>query len=72
MAVKAFEEVGIFIVPHLLGNWAWDFFGRMGFASYDLQGDAEDLFQPGMSWVPIQLPLRIRVRIGPPHPLQVV
>jgi hypothetical protein len=63
-------------VPHLGNEVSGFFFGHMrrivpficflGFAR-----DSEDLYQPGMSWVSIQLPLRIRIRIGPPHPLRV-
>jgi hypothetical protein len=53
-ALRAFEQGGIFIVPHLLWHGASVFpVSSAGpphlIASYDSQGDAEDLFLPGPS-----------------------
>jgi hypothetical protein len=54
-ALRAFEQEGIFIVPHLL--WHGTFFCPVSSEgpphsvnSYDTHGDAEDLFQPESSW----------------------
>jgi hypothetical protein len=48
-ALRAFELGGIFNVPHLLWHWASVFpvsseGGPYSVASYDAQGDLEDLF----------------------------
>jgi hypothetical protein len=52
LGVQGFEQGGIFIVPHLLWHGASVFpVSSEGpphsVASYDTQGDAEDLFYPG-------------------------
>jgi hypothetical protein len=62
-ALRAFEQGGgIFIVPHLLRHGASVFpVSSEGpphsVASYDTQGDVENLFLPGFSRVPYQSPL---------------
>jgi hypothetical protein len=61
-ALRAFEQGGIFIVPHMLRHGASVFpvssEGPPHFvASYDTQGDVENLFLPGFSRVPYQSPL---------------
>jgi hypothetical protein len=50
--LRAFEQGGIFIVPHLLwhGTSVFPVLSKgppHSVASYDIQGDAKDLFQPG-------------------------
>jgi hypothetical protein len=57
--VMAFEQGGIFIVPHLLlrGDSVFPVSSEgppHSISSYDSQGDAEDLFLPGSSRVPFQ------------------
>jgi hypothetical protein len=52
LALRAFEQGGIFIVPHLLCHGASvspvsSEGPSHSIASYDMQGDAEDLFLPG-------------------------
>jgi hypothetical protein len=61
-ALRAFEQGGIFIVPHLLRHGASVFpvsseGPSHSVASYDTQGDVENLFLPGFSRVPYQSPL---------------
>jgi hypothetical protein len=61
-ALRAFEQGGIFIVPHLLRHGASVFpVSSEGpphsVASYDTQGDVENLFLPGFSRVPYHSPL---------------
>jgi hypothetical protein len=61
-ALRAFEQGKIFIVPHLLRHRASVFpVSSKGpphsIASYDTQGDVENLFLPGFSRVPYQSPL---------------
>jgi hypothetical protein len=64
-ALRAFEQGGIFIVPHLLWHGA-SVFPVLSegpphlIVSCDSQGDAEDLFLPGYTRVPIQWPLMTR------------
>jgi hypothetical protein len=61
-ALRAYEHGGIFIVPHLLWQGAsvcpvlseWPLHSL---ASYDTQGNVENLFLLGSSRVPIQSPL---------------
>ena len=60
-ALRAFEQGGIFIVPHLL--WHGDSVFLVSsegpphsIAFYNTQGDVEDLFWPGSSRVPYQSP----------------
>ena len=53
-ALRAFEQGGIFIVPHLLWHGTSVFpvsseGPPLSVAFYDTHGDAEDLFQPGSS-----------------------
>jgi hypothetical protein len=43
-ALRGFEQGGIFIVPHLLWHGASVFPVSSEVASYDKQGDVEDLF----------------------------
>jgi hypothetical protein len=62
---RAFEQGGVFIVPHLLWHGASVFPVSSdgpphSIASCDSQGDAEDLFLPGSSRVPIESPLTTR------------
>jgi hypothetical protein len=57
-ALRAFEQGGIFIVPHLLWHWASVFpVSSEGLpqsvAFYNTQGDVEDLFYAGSSRVTI-------------------
>jgi hypothetical protein len=61
-ALRALEQGGIFIVPHLLRHGTSVFpVSSEGppnsVASYDTQGDVENLFLPGFSRVPYQSPL---------------
>ena len=54
LALRAFEQGGIFIVPHLLWHGTSVFpvsseGPPLSVAFYDTHGDAEDLFQPGSS-----------------------
>jgi hypothetical protein len=60
--LRAFEQGGIFIVPHLLWHEALVFpvsTERLSHsvASYDTQWDVENLFSLGSSQIPIQSPL---------------
>jgi hypothetical protein len=60
--LRAFEQGGIFIVPHLLRHGASVFpvsseGPSHSVASYDTQGDVEKLFLPEFSRVPYQSPL---------------
>jgi hypothetical protein len=61
-ALWAFEQAGIFIVPHLLrhGTSVSPVSSEgppHSVASYDTQGDVKNLFLPGFSRVPYQSPL---------------
>jgi hypothetical protein len=49
-ALRAFEQWGIFIVPHLLWHGTSVFsVSSEGVASYNTRGDVEDIFLPGSS-----------------------
>jgi hypothetical protein len=58
-ALRAFEQDGIFIMPHLLWHRVSVFLVSSeglphSIASYGTHGDAENLFLPGSSWGPFE------------------
>ena len=57
LALRTFEQRGIFIVPHLLWHGVSVFpVSSEGLAFYETLGDVEDLFYSGSSQVPYQSP----------------